>query len=77
MKDTLEFIIKQLVTDSEAVSIEEKQEEAKTIFIIHVNQEDIGRIIGKHGRIIKAIRDLIKVMAIKQNLYVDVTLAEE
>jgi predicted RNA-binding protein YlqC (UPF0109 family) len=47
------------------------------LLTIHAHQEDYGKIIGKSGRIIKALRDLMKLMATKQNCYVDVILAEE
>lgn len=77
MKKTLEFLLAQLVDHGEDLSIEEKKEDQGTIFVIHANREDLGKIIGRSGRIIRAIRDLIKLMAAKHNTYVDVVLAEE
>lgn len=77
MKDTLHFILTNIVENTEALSIEEQTEDGKTIYIIHADQSDLGRIIGKHGRIIKAIRDVIKIMAIKQDTYVDIMIAEQ
>ena len=76
MKDTLGFILSQIVDNAEAVLIEEKLEDSRTILTITVAEEDMGKIIGKHGRIIKSIRDVIKLMAAKSNTYVDVVLAE-
>lgn len=76
MKDTLLYILSHIVENKDALSVEEQQQEHKTILVIHAAQEDIGKIIGKQGRIIRAIRDLIKIMAIKQHTYVDVTIAE-
>lgn len=76
MKDTLLYLLTQIVEDQEALSVDEVEEEGKKVLVIHANQADIGRIIGKHGRIIRAIRDLIKIIAVKQNTYVDVTVAE-
>lgn len=76
MKDTLLYILTNLVEHPDMVSVEEKDEEGKLILTISADQTDIGRIIGKHGRIIKAIRDVIKIMAIKQNRYVDIVIAE-
>jgi predicted RNA-binding protein YlqC (UPF0109 family) len=58
------------------VSVDEDVSEDKTTLTIHVNSEDMGKVIGKSGRIIRAIRDLIKLMAAKQGLYVDVVVAE-
>lgn len=77
MKKTLEFILSQLVDHPDDLSVEERREERGTIFVIHVHEQDIGKIIGKSGRIIRAIRDLIKVIAAKHETYVDVVLAEE
>lgn len=76
MKDTLLFILQKLVDHPDDVRVEEKNDESKIILTIHANQEDIGKIIGKSGRIIKALRDLIKLMAAKQNSYVDIVLEE-
>lgn len=76
MKDTLLYLLTQIVENQEALSVEEIEEEGKKVLVIHADQADIGKIIGKHGRIIRAIRDLIKIMAVKQNTYVDITVAE-
>jgi uncharacterized protein len=76
MKDTLSFILSQLVDHPEDVVVDENTNEGKTVLTIHANAEDIGKIIGKQGRIIRSIRDLIKLIAAKHNEYVDVVLAE-
>lgn len=76
MKDTLLFILSHLVDHPEELNIEELTQDTKTVFEIHAHAEDKGKIIGKNGRIIKAVRDMMKLMATKQNIYVDVTLAE-
>lgn len=77
MKDTLTYLVRGLVDTPEAIVIEESQEEGKTILTLHVHPDDMGKIIGKGGRIIKAVRDLIKILAAKRNMYVDVVLAED
>ena len=76
MKDTLLYLLSQMVENADALSVTEEEQEGKKLLVIHADPADIGRIIGKHGRIIRAIRDLVKIMAVKQNLYVDVTIAE-
>ena len=76
MKDTLLYLLSHMVENPEALSVDEVEEEGKKILVVHADQADIGKIIGKHGRIIRAIRDLIKIIAVKQNIYVDVTIAE-
>jgi predicted RNA-binding protein YlqC (UPF0109 family) len=77
MKDTLHFFVTSIVEHTDSVSIEERKDGDATILIIHVAPEDIGQVIGKSGRIIKALRDLMKVIAAKQNTFVDVEVAEE
>jgi len=77
MKDTLLFILTHIVDHPEAVSVEETTEDSRILLHVRAHQEDFGKIIGKNGRIIKAIRDLIKLIAIKENQYVDVVLDEE
>ena len=76
MKDTLQFLLSKLVDHPEDVVIDETLDSDRTILTIHAHQEDLGKIIGKSGRIIKALRDLIKLMATKQHTYVDIMLAE-
>lgn len=65
-----------LVDHPEEVSIEERMEGDAAILIIHTHPEDIGKVIGKSGRIIRALRDLMKVIAAKANTFVDVEIAE-
>lgn len=76
MKDTLLFLLSHIVDHPDDVSVTEEVTENKTTLIVHANPEDLGKIIGKSGRIIRAIRDLVKLMAAKQNIYVDVVIAE-
>ena len=77
MKDTLIYLLTQIAQFPDDVTVTEEASERRSILTVHVNPEDMGRIIGKNGRIIRSIRDLIKLMAAKQNVYVDVVLAEE
>lgn len=77
MKDTLLYMVSFLVDHPEEVTIEERTEGDATVLIIHTHPEDIGKVIGKSGRIIRALRDLIKVLAAKANTFVDVEIAED
>jgi len=78
MDQALTYILKNIVDHPDEVVVEvQKDENARTILVIHVNTEDIGKIIGKQGRIIHAIRDVIKLIAAKHNEYVDVTIHED
>jgi len=83
MKDTLSFLLTSIVDHPDDIVVDESNAEdlpagqaGKIILTIHANTEDMGKIIGKSGRIIRALRDLIKLMAAKQGVYVDVIIAE-
>lgn len=76
MKDTLIFFVSFLVDHPDEVVVDERVDGDATILTIHTNPEDIGKVIGKSGRIIRALRDLMKVIAAKRNMYVDVEIAE-
>lgn len=66
MKDILEIIIKNLVSDKNAVSIKESQSEKSITFEVKVAEGDMGKIIGKQGRVAKAIRTVMKAIATKE-----------
>lgn len=66
MKDVLESIIKKLVSDQNEVSINEIQGEKSIIFEVKVAESDMGKIIGKQGRVAKAIRTIMKALASKE-----------
>lgn len=66
MKDILETIIKNLVSDKDAISINEIDGEKSIIFEVKVAQSDMGKIIGKEGRVAKAIRTVVKAVAAKE-----------
>jgi uncharacterized protein len=76
MKETLKFLISQFVDHPEDVEIIEATDTGRTILTIKVNTEDMGKVIGKQGRIIRSLRDLIKLIAAKKGTFVDVIVAE-
>lgn len=66
MKDLLAFLTKSIVEHPEEIVIEEKEEDGQTNLTLQAYQDDIKMIIGKKGRTIKAIRELLKIRAIKE-----------
>lgn len=76
MKDLLEYIVTNLVTKPEAVSIEEQNEEGNLTLNLTVDPSDMGLIIGKNGQTIRAIRKLLTVRAIAENIRVNLQLTE-
>lgn len=67
MKDLVEVIAKALVDNPDAVEVNEIIGEQSVIVELKVAQEDMGKVIGKQGRIAKAIRTVVKAAATKQN----------
>lgn len=67
MKELLEFIAKSLVDNKEAVTVNEIDGEESIILELKVASEDMGKVIGKQGRIAKAIRTVVKAASVKQN----------
>lgn len=67
MKELVEVIAKALVKNQEQVSVTENVDTATTIYSLHVAQEDMGKVIGKQGRIAKAMRTVVKAAAIREN----------
>lgn len=72
MKETLELIIKNLVSDESAVSINEVAGEKSTVYEVKVADVDMGKVIGKQGRIAKAIREIVRAVAAKEQKRVTV-----
>ena len=67
MKEIVEIIAKALVDHPDQVVVEEKDEERMTVFELHFAQEDMGKVIGKQGRIAKAIRAVVKAATAKNS----------
>ena len=66
MQELVKVLAKALVENPDAVEVEETQEEDRTVLKLHVAQEDMGRVIGKQGRIAKAIRTIVKSAATRE-----------
>lgn len=76
MKETLTYILQAIVDNPEAVLVEEQDEEGTNHFIVTVAKEDMGKVIGKEGKVIRSIRNIMKIRAIKENKRINITLAE-
>ena len=76
MKDLVDYIIKQLVTNPDEVSVEEETGDGSVNLIIHVHPDDMGIVIGKSGQTIKAIRKILTIRAMAEQLRVNLQIAE-
>jgi uncharacterized protein len=65
MTDLLEFLTRALVEEPDAVSVEEFEEDGDLVYEITVAEADLGRVIGKGGRVANAIRAIAKAAAVR------------
>jgi predicted RNA-binding protein YlqC (UPF0109 family) len=77
MKELVEFIVKSLVDQPDEVQVVEVQSGTTIILELSVARPDMGRVIGKGGRIINSIRRLLQVAATKQGKRVSLELIED
>ena len=73
-KELVEFVVKSLVDAPDEVSVNVIEGEKSTILELKVAQEDVGKVIGKQGRIAKAIRAVVKAASSKDDTRVDVEI---
>ena len=74
MKNLVGLIVKELVENKDAVSIEETSENGEVDLLIHVAEEDKGRVIGVRGNIINSIRAIARAAAIKEDVKVNIRI---
>ena len=77
MKDFVEFVAKGLVDKPEDVQVVEVEGEQGAVLELRVAKEDLGKVIGKQGRIAKALRTVVKAAATKENKKVVVEIVSE
>jgi len=78
MKQLIEYIVSNIVNHPENVIVTETEAgEGVTKYLIQVDPEDVGRVIGKQGKVIKSIRQIVRISAIQKGIRVIVDLKEE
>lgn len=76
MKELLTYIVKNLVSEPDAIAITEEVDGDNVTFSLRVAPEDMGRVIGRHGRIAKEIRTLMKAAGNRENKRVTVDILD-
>lgn len=76
MKEIIETIILNLVDNKDAVVITEKQDEKYIVFEVKVAEEDMGKVIGRQGRLAKSIRTVVKSIAGREHKKVTVEFVD-
>ncbi|MGE5532146.1 MAG: KH domain-containing protein [Bacteroidota bacterium] len=67
MVELVEYMVKALVDEPEAVSVSRVESDALTVYEVTVAPNDLGKVIGRHGRIANALRNVVKAAAMKDN----------
>jgi len=76
VKDLLEFLARSLVDHPDQVRVEEKESSDGVVLRLSVAQEDIGKVIGKQGRIARALRTVVKASAVKEGKQATVEIVD-
>ena len=70
--DLVEYLVAALVDNPDAIAIDVTDGEGTSLIEVHVDPEDVGKVIGRHGRVIKAVRTLARAGAARDDLVADV-----
>lgn len=77
MQNLVEYMVKHIVDNPQDVSIKEVQVDDKNIDLeLRVNEEDLGRVIGKRGKVAQSIRNVIKAASLKKDMYYNLKIIE-
>lgn len=77
MKEFLEYVARSLVDKPDAVWVEVDEEDDETVLTLGVDPDDMGRVIGRDGRIANAIRSLLRVMASRDGRHVELEIVND
>lgn len=76
MEDLIKLLVEPLVKDPKKIKIEKTQEGNNVNFVLHVPKDDIAKVIGKEGKMIKSMTNLLKIRAIKENVFASLEVKE-
>ena len=70
--ELVEYLARRLVDEPDAVRVEELDRDGDLVIELHVAKDDVGKVIGRQGKVIRAVRTLAKAGAARQGLRVDI-----
>ncbi len=76
MKELVEFLARSIVEDPDAVEVEEEQDGDWVVYHLYVADNDMGKVIGKQGRIANAMRTLLKIGATRRGIRVSLDIGD-
>jgi uncharacterized protein len=77
MAELLAYLARELVDEPDAVRVETEEREGALVLVLHVAPDDIGKVIGRGGRIARALRTVVRASAVREGRRVLVEIAEE
>jgi hypothetical protein len=76
VSELLAYLARELVDDPEAVRVEEEERDDALVLVLHVAPDDIGKVIGRNGRIARALRTLVRASSARDGRRVQVEIAD-
>jgi predicted RNA-binding protein YlqC (UPF0109 family) len=76
MAELLAYLARELVDDPGAVRVEEEERDGVLVLVLHVAADDVGKVIGRQGRIARALRTLVRASAVRDGRRVMVEIAD-
>ena len=76
MADLLEYLAKQLVDEPDAVRVERVDEDDAIVLRLHVAEDDLGKVIGRQGRIARALRTIVRAGSVRERRRVQLEIVD-
>jgi predicted RNA-binding protein YlqC (UPF0109 family) len=76
MSELLAFLARELVDDPDAVRVETEERDGALVLLLHVAPDDLGKVIGRGGRIVRALRTVLRATAVRDGRRVLVEIVE-
>ena len=76
MADLLEYLAKQLVDDPDSVQVEEVDDDDTLVLRLHVAEDDLGKVIGRQGRIARALRTIVRAGSAREQRRVQLEIVD-
>lgn len=76
MEELLKTLLTPLVKDPKSIKIESSQDQNNIRFTLNIPKDEVAKVIGREGKMIKAIKNLLKIRAIKENVFVSLEIKE-
>jgi uncharacterized protein len=77
MAELLAYLARELVDDPDAVRVESEERDGALVLVLHVAPDDVGKVIGRQGRIVRALRTLVRASAVREGRRVLVEIADQ